>query len=140
MNRMNGKNAFVTSARRLLGTRMFAATTAFMLAASNATAQAGEHNATESHAAAANSTAAAHAPGGHESSAGVSTSGAAVGTHAPGVGHTADVRTEHATGEHGEAAGHDAPVMNWSDFSNTKQPPYLALLLNFAVQIGRAHV
>jgi F-type H+-transporting ATPase subunit b len=57
--------------------------------------------------------------------------------------HGAGGHGEHGAGEHGEhgehGGGHDGHALqpiNWLDFSNTHQPPYAALLLNFALLVG----
>jgi F-type H+-transporting ATPase subunit b len=47
----------------------------------------------------------------------------------------------HASGEHGasEHAGgedHGPAAINWTDFGDKKQPPYMALVINFAVLLG----
>lgn len=72
----------------------------------------GEEHAAPAHGAEAHGTAAAHG-----------------GEHGAAPAHGA---------EHGSAHGghHAPPPINWADFSNSEQPPYLALLINFAVLIG----
>ncbi len=51
--------------------------------------------------------------------------------HVEHLEHNEDGHGEHAQGEHG-APG---PI-NWADFSNAKQPPYAALLINFVILLG----
>ena len=58
-----------------------------------------------------------------------------------GPGHAATAHGEHAAagehGEHGADGEHGAPgPINWADFSNTKQPPYAALVVNFLILVG----
>jgi F-type H+-transporting ATPase subunit b len=144
MNRIIGTSEISTAARRLISVGAFAASAAILIIAGNSTAHAGEHDGAETRAAGAAAGEPAHAARtGHGESASDGTGKAASDTHTSNANHGAaghatgeHATGEHATGEHGEAGGHDEPKMNWSDFSNTKQPPYLALLLNFAVLIG----
>jgi F-type H+-transporting ATPase subunit b len=65
---------------------------------------------------------------------GAATHGGAAAHEGPsaGEGHEGD----HAVSAHEGHEGHEghgpAPI-NWSDFGNKKQPPYLALVINFAI-------
>jgi F-type H+-transporting ATPase subunit b len=40
----------------------------------------------------------------------------------------------HEAGGH-EAGGHGPGAINWTDFSNKKQPPFLALIINFSILV-----
>lgn len=97
---------------------------AYVFAASLVFGTAGASFAEEEQPGAAQEQPAEHAPAitqGHESAP------AAHGEHA-----TAGEHGEHATGAH--AGGEHAPEpINWTDTSNKKQPPYIAMLVNFAV-------
>lgn len=72
-----------------------------------------------------------HAPAvtqGHEAPA-------AHGAHAGHGAGTEHGTGEHAAAEHGEHGGgeHELQPINWVDTSNKKQPPYLAMAVNFAL-------
>jgi F-type H+-transporting ATPase subunit b len=63
---------------------------------------------------------------------------AAHGEHG-GAEHTPAAHGEQASAGHGgeHAAGeHALAPINWSDFDNKKQPPYLALVINLAILLG----
>ena len=53
-----------------------------------------------------------------------------------GAGHEAAAEhAEHAEGEAGEHEEAPGPI-NWTDFGNKEQPPFLAVLINFAILAG----
>lgn len=69
------------------------------------------------------------APAAHGMVRGTAPHGAATGAGAHGE-HGSEAHGEHAEG--GEHAEHELGPINWTDTSNKKQPPYIAMLINFA--------
>jgi F-type H+-transporting ATPase subunit b len=57
------------------------------------------------------------------------------GDHVAPAGGGADHGGEHAA-EHGEHGGHGPKPMNWVDFGNKEQAPYVSQLINFAVLLA----